>query len=319
MLQRMRMAIAGLLLTMGCHTSHSSSGAQTSATPASSSTQATPNDVAPIRRLPAPTPPQRIPVAFVVTHDAEVVDFGGPWGVFEYVFLPGYHDPVFQLYTVSDRPGPVKVSGGLQIVPDYTFDNAPQPKVVVVPAQGEPSEAELAWLRSTAPNTDLTMSVCTGAFVLAKAGLLDGKPATTHHGAYASFAAEFPSVKMRRGARFVDADGISSAGGLTSGIDLALHVVERYFGRELAEKTATNLEYQGQGWKNPDANVAFATRPVSTPSHPICPVCEMEVDPKTALHETYKRHEYYFCSEDDKATFDKAPARFVDSDSRSPR
>ena len=91
------------------------------------------------------------------------------------------------------------MSGGLTVVPDYAFADAPQPKVIVVPAQLEPSAAELAWLRRASKATDLTMSVCTGAAVLARAGLLDGKAATTHHGAYAFLAAELPAIDVRRG------------------------------------------------------------------------------------------------------------------------
>jgi len=155
------------------------------------------------------------------------------------------------------------------------------------------------------------MSVCTGSFLLAKAGLLSGKAATTHHNAYALFAADFPDVSVQRGARFVDAGNISTSGGLTSGIDLALHVVERYFGREVAQKTATALEYQGLGWTDPNSNVAFAKKPVSTEDHPICPVCEMEVDKKTAPKEVYRGRTYYFCSEEDKKRFDATPDRFV--------
>ncbi|HPH64212.1 MAG TPA: DJ-1/PfpI family protein [Kofleriaceae bacterium] len=268
----------------------------------------------PVAKLPAPKPPERIPVAFVLTAGAEVVDFAGPWGVFEYVFPPGYEGPAFQLYTVAETAAPLKVSGGMTIVPDYTFANAPAPKVIVVPAQElDPSAAEIAWLQKAAPATDLTMSVCNGAFVLGHAGLLNGKRATSHHNGYALFAATFPEVKVQRGARYVDADGVATAGGLTSGIDLALHVVERYFGRALAEETATALEYQGQGWKDANSNVAFAQKPVSTPDHPICPVCEMEVDKATAMHSTYRGETIYFCSDSDKATFDKSPERFVES------
>jgi transcriptional regulator GlxA family with amidase domain len=156
------------------------------------------------------------------------------------------------------------------------------------------------------------MSVCTGAYVLAKAGLLDGKTATTHHIALSRYAADFPEVAFKRGARFVDAGNISTAGGLTSGIDLALHVVERYFGRAVAEKTVTMLEYQGQGWTNPDSNVAFLRRPVSTDAHPLCPVCDMEVDKRTSPTEVYHGHRYYFCSDADKRRFDQSPGKFVE-------
>ena len=92
------------------------------------------------------------------------------------------------------------------------------------------------------------MSVCTGAFQLAKAGLLAGKSATTHHDFIDRLAKQFPDVDVKRGLRFVEGEKISTAGGLTSGIDLALRVVERYFGREIAQKTAAYMEYQSQGW-----------------------------------------------------------------------
>lgn len=261
--------------------------------------------------LTPPTAPAKIPVAFVLSPGAEVVDWSGPWGVFEYAFVPGYEGTPFQLYTVAEQASPLKVSGGLTVVPDYTFTDAPTPKVIVVPAQEEPTEAELAWLRREAPGAALTMSVCNGAFVLAKAGLLDGKEATAHHGAYAYFAAEFPAIRVKRGARFVDAGGVSTAGGLTSGIDLALHVVERFYGRQVAVDTADALEYQGQGWKDPDSNAAYATPRVSTVEHPICPVCSMPVDRATSPHEDYRGTTYYFCSPEDQAAFDRHPDRYA--------
>jgi transcriptional regulator GlxA family with amidase domain len=96
--------------------------------------------------------------------------------------------------------------------------------------------------------------VCTGAFVLGHAGLLAGKRATTHHDFHDRFAAQFPDVKLERGVRFVEgAPNLATAGGLTSGIDLALRVVERYFGRDVAERTANYMEYQSRGWIAPAA------------------------------------------------------------------
>src|SRR5213082_2524098 len=194
----------------------------------------------------------------------------------------------------------------MKIVPDYTFANAPAPKIIVIPAQSEPSTAMLEWIRQATKNTDVTMSVCTGAFVLAKTGLLDGKTATTYHGAFGAFAMHFPKIELKRGARFVENGNLATAGGLSSGIDLALRVVERYYGREVAQKTAYNLEYQGQGWMNPDSNKVYATALVSTTEHPLCAVCGMDVDPKIAQKSVYKGETYYFCSNDDKKTFDDA-------------
>ena len=259
-------------------------------------------------------PSRSIPVAFVISEGAVVIDFCGPWEVFNDV-IAASHRP-FQLYTVSDKTAPIRAGGGMKIVPDYTFANAPAPKVIVIPAQSEPSKAMLDWIRQSSKNTDVTMSVCTGAFVLAKTGLLDGKSATTFHAAFNSFATEFPKIQLKRGARFVENGNLASSGGLSSGIDLALRVVERYYGREVATKTAYNMEYQGQGWMNPDSNQVYAVMPVSTAEHPVCPVCGMDVDPATSPKSVFKAKTYYFCSDEDKKVFDSAPEKFVTADSK---
>jgi transcriptional regulator GlxA family with amidase domain len=258
-----------------------------------------------------------IPVAFLISEGAQVIDFAGPWEVFQDVMVPGRTDHPFRLYTVSESTAPIHTSGGMKIVPDYNFENAPAPKVIVIPAQSRPSEAALEWIRKSTKTTDVTMSVCTGAFVLARTGLLSGKAATTYHGAFVRFANEFPDIHLKRGARFVEDGNLATAGGLSSGIDLALRVVERYFGREVAQNTAYDLEYQGQGWMNPESNQAYAATPISTAGRTICPVCGMNLDPATAPKSVYKGKTYYFCSEDDKRTFDATPDQFVNTDRKS--
>ena len=126
------------------------------------------------------TPPAKgkIPVAFAISEGVTVIDFAGPWEVFQDVMLESrgsnHEDQMpFQLYTVSEKTEPVTGSGGLKLVPDYSFATAPPPKIVVVPAQ-RGSQALHAWLRKVTETTDVTMSVCTGAFQLGKAGLLSG-------------------------------------------------------------------------------------------------------------------------------------------------
>ena len=264
-------------------------------------------------------PPDKgqIPVAFLISDGAVVIDFSGPWEVFQDVMIPGSQEMPFRLYTVAETKKPIRTSGGMQIVPDYTIQNAPPPKVIVIPAQSEPSTAVLEWIRNASKTTDVTMSVCTGAFVLAKTGLLNGKSATTYHGAFGRFATKFPDVQLKRGARFVENGNLATAGGLSSGIDLALRVVERYYGREVAQKTAYDMEYQGQGWMNPDSNQVYAATPVSTAEHPLCVVCGMDVDPATAPKSVFKGATYYFCSDGDKKTFDAAPDKFVNTDRKS--
>ena len=187
-----------------------------------------------------------IPVAVVLTEGATMIDFAGPWEVFQDAMVDDR--AAFQLYTVSDAKAPIRTSGGMQVMPDYTFDDAPPPAIVVVGAQ-RGSLRMKEWLQQVAPRVKVLMSVCTGAFKLAAAGLLDGKKATTHHDFFDEFEKRFPRVSLQRGSRFVQSSAtVFTAGGLTSGIDLALHVVEVYFGRAVAERTAKYMEYEGQGW-----------------------------------------------------------------------
>jgi transcriptional regulator GlxA family with amidase domain len=188
-----------------------------------------------------------IPVAILISAGLNVIDFSGPWGVFESVQIPDANEPAFRLFTLAETAEVVSSGSGLKLMPHYTFANVPEVKVVVIPAQ-RGSDAMREWLRKIVGKADVTMSVCTGAFQLAKAGLLSGKSATTHHEFLDKLEREFPDVHVKRGVRFVESDKISTAGGLTSGTDLALRVVERYFGREIAQTTAAYMEYDGKGW-----------------------------------------------------------------------
>jgi len=252
-----------------------------------------------------------IPVAFRVYDGAGVIDFCGPGEVFGQV-MAGGHMGAFRRYMVAETAKPITASGGMKIVPNYTIADAPTPKVIVIPAQSDPSEAVLEWIRKSSKTADVTMSVCTGAYVLAQTGLLSGKSATTHHSAYVDLATKFPDIHVKRGARFVEDGNLASAGGLSSGIDLALRVVERYYGRDVAKQTAYDMEYQGQGWLDANSNSAYATVRTSANGHPLCPVCSMSVDAATAPKSVYKSATYYFCSDEHKELFDKMPEKFLE-------
>lgn len=202
-----------------------------------------------------------IVVEFVVTDGADLIDFTGPSEVFNFVRLPGHpnNSPYIE-YIVSDKMDPVRLLGGsfdpakqtgFVVTPDYTFDTAPPADIVMVGGQARysPTPKELAWLRARRDQKQTVMSVCTGAYDIAKAGLLDDKQATTHHGAFTFFQKTFPTVTIVHGKRYVQSDpDLYTAGGLSSGIDLALHMVDLRFGRTVAEQTASTLEYQGTGW-----------------------------------------------------------------------
>ena len=254
-----------------------------------------------------------IPVAFLLSDGAVMIDFSGPWEVFQDVNIPGRADAAFSLYTVAATKNPIRASGGMKIAPDYTFANAPAPRILVIPAQSDPRAATKDWIRKVAKNADVVMSVCTGAFVLADTGLLSGKPATTHHSAYVRLASQFPDIQVKPGARFTETGNIATAGGLSSGIDLALRVVERYFGREVARQTAFDMEYQGEGWMNPNSNAVYAQAFTQNDNDLHCPVCRMAVEAKNAPKSAYKGKNYYFCSQAHKQEFDAAPAKFVET------
>jgi transcriptional regulator GlxA family with amidase domain len=192
----------------------------------------------------------RIRVAFMLGNDTNVIDTAGPWEVFQDVMVmaEGAHSNPFELITVGPSREPLTMTAGLKVVPLYTFQDAPRTEVVVVPAQ-RADDAARAWLRNRAKHADMVFSVCTGAYQLARAGLLDGLAATTHHDFWDDFARQFPAIRLDRGQRFVDNGRIATSGGLTSGIDLALHVVARYFDMATARATARYLEHESPLWQ----------------------------------------------------------------------
>lgn len=205
-----------------------------------------------------PIEPIRVPdggvvrAAFLMDEAATMIDFAGPWEAFQ---DSGSRDQGFENYTVAPSAAPIITSGGMEIVPKYTLANAPQPHVIVIPAQrggrmeAPTTAAKVEWLRAVAPNADVVLSVCTGAFLLARTGLLDGLLSTTHFQFYDEFEAAHPRVTLVRGRRFVDNGKFVSSGALTSGVDAALHVVARYFGEAEATRVAAYMDHQSDGWR----------------------------------------------------------------------
>ncbi|MGA8038300.1 MAG: DJ-1/PfpI family protein [Candidatus Acidiferrales bacterium] len=157
----------------------------------------------------------------------------------------------FNPYTVSDSRQPVSANG-LIIMPNYSFENALKPQIIVIPGQTGRTAAQKAWLLANWAGADVTMSVCTGADMLAGYGLLDGQTATTHHLFQQGMQKQYPAVRFVSGTRFVENGKIATAGGVTSGIELALHVVARYYGDEVAQVTANTVEYRSDLWRNPE-------------------------------------------------------------------
>ena len=186
-------------------------------------------------------------VAIFVHDGVELLDFAGPGEV----FAAAGSGRAFRVFTVAADAGPITSQGFLKVTPNYTFANCPKPDVIVLPggATGQAlKDARLVkWVKKASAGAEVTLSVCTGAFILADAGLLDGKEATTHWGSIEALKKRAPKTKVHADRRFVDNGKVVTAAGVSAGIDASLHVVERLLGKDAAKATARYMEYQWDG------------------------------------------------------------------------
>lgn len=197
-------------------------------------------------------------VAILIFDDVEVLDFCGPFEVFS---ITGKHDgsDPFNVYTVAEKT-PISARNNLSVNPKYTFETCPQPDILIVPggggrrADGTPygtrremdNKVLLEWINKFYPKTEHILSVCTGALILAKAGLIENIAATTHHQAFDELRAVAPNTEIREGERVVDNGKIIFSGGISAGIDASFYLVAKLLGKEAAKTTATYMEYD---WK----------------------------------------------------------------------
>ena len=182
-------------------------------------------------------------VAVVVFPGVELLDFAGPGEVFSAV--RGEHGPAFNVYTVAVSREPVVSLGFVTITPQYALADCPAPDIVVVPG-GDVPDGDLAlrtWLQGSAEHAELMLSICNGALVYARAGLLRGMEVTTHHSALQALALAEPEAKVLTNRRFIDNGRVMTAAGVAAGIDGSLHVVERFCGAEAAWQAARYMEY----------------------------------------------------------------------------
>jgi transcriptional regulator GlxA family with amidase domain len=185
----------------------------------------------------------------------EVLDFAGPFEVFATAARLRQRDDAAdpQLawpQAIAQRPGTYAMRGGLEVTARCGFGSESAPGILVVPGGVVEKEianpAVRAWLRACSQAGFLLTSVCTGAFLLAEAGLLDGKRATTHWEDIDELQARYPQVRVCKGERYVDEDTVITSAGISAGIDASLHVVARMFGLDLARRTARQMEYDGR-------------------------------------------------------------------------
>ena len=188
--------------------------------------------------------------AILIFDDVEVLDFTGPFEVFSVTNeLNDYS--LLNVYTVAKEKAPVTARNGLSVNPDYSIANAPQPDILIIPGGSGTrplllQQDILAWITRSAQNADRVLSVCTGALLLAKVGLLGGIKSTTHHSAFDTLAEIAPDTEIVRNARFVDNGKVITSAGISAGIDMSLYVIELLYGTETARQTAAYMEYGTQ-------------------------------------------------------------------------
>lgn len=196
-------------------------------------------------------------VGILIFPEVEVLDFCGPFEVFASAALPpgtagGAETRLFETFVIAERAELVRCRGGLLVQPHHTFEDHPPLDIVVVPGgYGTRKEREnpavLGWIGRQREGQALTTSVCTGAFLLGAAGLLDGKRATTHWATIDRLREAHPATMVLDDARIVDEGEIITSAGVSAGIDMALHVVRRLHGEETARRTARDMEYEWAG------------------------------------------------------------------------
>ena len=193
--------------------------------------------------------PRKRTVAILIFDDVELLDFAGPFEVFSSVRnLTGDHERLMDVFAVAESLTPVQCRNGLVVQPERTIDKCPPVDVLVIPGGAGVRPALersnlVEWVRTRAQEVELTVSVCTGSFLLAQAGLLSGRPATTHWERINEMRERFPDVEIVEDERWVDTGEIITAAGVSAGIDVALHVVRRLYGADVARATALGIEY----------------------------------------------------------------------------
>jgi transcriptional regulator GlxA family with amidase domain len=192
-------------------------------------------------------------VGILIFDQVEVLDVAGPFEVFSVTRLNeegGQHESSspFRILLVSEKLCPVLAIGGLRFTPDVTIDNCPELDLLIVPGGwGTRTEVKnanlLKWIANRASKAILTASVCTGSSILGKAGLLDGREATTHWRAFDFLSQSAPNANIREDVRFTLADPIFTSAGISAGIDMSLRIVSYFFGTKIGQATARQMEY----------------------------------------------------------------------------
>ncbi|WP_340063921.1 DJ-1/PfpI family protein [Ascidiimonas aurantiaca] len=187
-------------------------------------------------------------VGIFIFDEAEVLDFAGPFEVFSVSSQLNDH-ALFNVFTLAKTRDAITAVNGLSVNPDYAIEEAPSPDILIL-AGGNGTRKVIKdkevinWIKAVYPKTEIIASVCSGSRMLAMAGLLKGKPYCTHHQVYGDMQELVPDGAPQKNKRFTNSGNIYSSGGISAGIDMSFHLVEKLHGKEVAQQTAGYMEYR---------------------------------------------------------------------------
>lgn len=188
-------------------------------------------------------------VGILLFNEVEVLDFAGPFEVFSITSDPDSNQKPFSVNTVAQTTDLISTRNGLKVQPDFDFNNSPHFDLLIIPGGYGAEEIEIhnetliKWIKNRAKDCQIIASVCTGAFLLAEAGLLNGKSVTTHWMDISKLEREYRKIKVQRGVKFVDENKIITSGGISAGINMSFYLLNKLVGEEIAITTAKRMEY----------------------------------------------------------------------------
>ena len=192
---------------------------------------------------------QQKTIGILLFNEVEVLDFAGPFEVFSIATAEDKQSKLFCVKTIAETKKAISARNGLKVTPDYDFIDCPSLDILIIPGGYGAEEIEihnhrlLSWIQQRAADTPIVASVCTGAFLLAEAGLLNGKRATTHWMDIDRLEREYPKLSVQRNVKFVDEGSILTAGGISAGINLSFYLLNKLYGNAVANETAKRMEY----------------------------------------------------------------------------
>lgn len=186
-------------------------------------------------------------IGILIFNDVEVLDFAGPFEVFN-VANEIAGENIFNVFTIAETSSAISARNGLRVIPDCSINTCPAIDILIIPG-GNGRKFQMNnpvitdWVKMIFDELEMLLTVCTGVFIAGKAGILNVKEATTHHGSYEEFEKNFPHINLVKYVKYVDSGKIVTSGGISAGINMSLNVVNKLIGEGYGEKVAAHMEY----------------------------------------------------------------------------